>query len=104
MKANQMNGKMFIIASLMLGAIITAHVVQEQRINHLLNANIEALTEDDEPGGGSGGGLRGTHAELCGFTYVAWNGRLVTCNNIVIACDYIHSNGCKPVPCSSSHY
>ncbi len=45
MKANQLNGKMFIIASLMLGAIITAHVVQEQRITCVYNREVYPMPD-----------------------------------------------------------
>ena len=94
-----------LIGVLSMGMLITASVFQSNQKNDVFNANIEALTEDgDEPEGGSGGGRRGSHSQFCGYTYVTWNGQLVTCNNIVVVCDYIHNNDCEPIPCSSLHY
>lgn len=66
------------IVFLSTAMIITASVVRSNQGNVFFNANVEALTEDDEPGGGGGAVLRGHTNDFC---------------------DYLHNNGCSPIPC-----
>ena len=90
-----------VMAVLSTAMIITVSVFRSNQRNEVFNANVEALTDDDDPGsgGGGGGGPRGHHTGTCGYTYVEWNGMLVTCTRAVIRCDYVNNNGCLSVPC-----